>query len=291
MTDDLAEMIEPAAAEGVGAQLKAAREERGLTIEQLAAETRIPQRHLQTIENGEFASLPARTYAIGFARTYARAVGLSDVEVAEKVRAELDANEPEPRERSPRFEPGDPARVPSRGLGWLSILAVVLVIAGIFFAFRTFFAPAAELPSLVEQQQQAEAEAQARTQAAAQRRAGAAGQPLGNPPSDGPVVFTALEGPVWVKFYDASGRQLMQKEMERGERYEVPSDAEGPQLWTARPDALSITVGGRSIPKLSDREQVMRDVAVSAEALLARSGSNGAGRAPSTAPSAPSPAN
>ena len=39
---------------GIGAQLRTAREARGLSLEQVAAETRIPQRHLQTIEAGEF---------------------------------------------------------------------------------------------------------------------------------------------------------------------------------------------------------------------------------------------
>ena len=36
-----------------------------------------------------------------------------------------------------------------------SALAVVLVLAGLFFATRTYFAPAAELPSLVEEQRAA----------------------------------------------------------------------------------------------------------------------------------------
>ena len=63
---------------GVGARLKAAREERGLDLTQVAAETRIPQRHLLTIENGALSDSPARTYAVGFSRTYARLVGLDD---------------------------------------------------------------------------------------------------------------------------------------------------------------------------------------------------------------------
>jgi hypothetical protein len=62
----------------------------------------------------------------------------------------------------------------------------------------------------------------------------------------------------------------MQKEMARGERYVVPADANGPQLWTGRPDALAITIGGRAVPKLAAEEQVMRDVPVSAAALRAR---------------------
>src|SRR5690606_20796366 len=153
MTEDPAEETGPPQTGGIGPQLQAAREERGLTIEQLAAETRIPQRHLQTIEAGEFSALPARTYAIGFSRTYARAVGLNDADVAERVRAELDAQDVTPQNRAAGFEPGDPARVPSRTLVWLSVLAVVLVLAGIFFAARSFFTPAAELPSLIEQQE------------------------------------------------------------------------------------------------------------------------------------------
>ena len=86
----------------------------------------------------------------------------------------------------------------------------------------------------------------------------------------GPVVFTATEERIWVKFYDADGSQLMQKQMARGETYTVPADANGPQVWTGRPDALTITVGGRTVPKLAEREAIVRDVPVTAEALLAR---------------------
>jgi hypothetical protein len=218
---------------------------------------------LHSIEAGEFSALPARTYAIGFARNYAKAVGLDDRDVAERVRAELDLHSEGPRLRAQGFEPGDPARVPSRALGWLSVLAVVLVLAGLFFATRTFFTPAGELPSLVEEPEAGEV-----ADPAAQRLGPAA--PGAAAPASGAVVFTALDGPLWVKFYDAQGRQLMQKEMARGERYTVPADAEGPQVWTGRPEALAITVGGRPVPKLAEEQVTLRDVPVSAEALLAR---------------------
>lgn len=246
---------------GAGERLRAAREARGLTLAQVAGETRIPQRHLQTIEAGDFAALPARTYAVSFSKNYARSVGIDPDEIAAAVRAELDALEPEPRYRPSGFEPGDPARVPSRALGWISVIAVILVFAGLFAFARTYFAPAVELPSLVEQQQAEQAaEAAARRTPAAQAAA----------PAGGEVVFTALEPGIWVKFYDAAGLQLMQKQMELGERYTVPADADGPLLWTGRPDALSITVGGRPVPKLAEEQRTMRDVPISAEALLAR---------------------
>jgi len=270
MAEDEIEEAAPAG-EGIGAQLRAAREAQGLTLAQVAAETRIPQRHLQTIEQGDFAALPARTYAIGFSRSYAKLVGLDADAVADTVRAELDAQEPHAHHRPASFEPGDPARVPSRALGWLSGLAAVLVLLGLFFAARTFFAPAAELPSLVNP-----------TEAAAADPAQAAPAAAPSAAPDGPVVFTALEEGIWVKFYDANGMQLMQKLMTKGESYTVPADAQGPQLWTGRPDALAITVGGRPIPKLAERDQVMRDVLVTAPALLARAGS--AAPAPAASP-------
>jgi transcriptional regulator with XRE-family HTH domain len=261
---------------GVGEQLRAAREAKQLTLEQVAAETRIPQRHLIAMEAGDFGKLPGRTYAVGFARTYAKTVELDADEIAAGVRAELDAQS-EDGYRPASFEPGDPARVPSRALGWFAGFAVLLLLAGGFFFFRTIFEPAGELPSLVEQQR-------ARQQAQ-QRTAGplpAAARPTG------PVVFTALAPGIWVKFYDAGGKQLMQKQMAQGESFTVPADAQGPMLWTGRPDALAITVGGKPLPKLAEQEQVMKDVPVTAEALLAR-GQPGAAPTPTPTGEKPAP--
>ena len=125
---------------GVGARLKAAREERGLDLTQVAAETRIPQRHLLTIENGALSDLPARTYAVGFSRTYARLVGLDEREIVDQARMEL--AEDEERTASPdKFEPGDPARVPGRGLAWFALFAGILLIGGIYAFYSSYFAP------------------------------------------------------------------------------------------------------------------------------------------------------
>ena len=59
--------------------------------------------------------------------------------------------------------------------------------------------------------------------------------------------------------------------MAKGDTFEVPADAQQPMLRTGRPDALQITIGGRRLPKLAEEQQVMSDVPVTAEALLARS--------------------
>jgi hypothetical protein len=84
------------------------------------------------------------------------------------------------------------------------------------------------------------------------------------------VVFTALTDGLWVKFYDGAGKQLMQKQMAKGESYTVPADAQNPMLWTGRPDQLGITIGGKAQPLLSPTQKTMQNVPVSAAALQAR---------------------
>ena len=46
----------------VGERLRAAREAKDLTLEDVAAQTRIPQRHLESIENADWNNLPAPTW-------------------------------------------------------------------------------------------------------------------------------------------------------------------------------------------------------------------------------------
>lgn len=263
---------------GVGDRLRLARERGGMTLEQLAAETRIPQRHLAIMEAGDWNALPARTYATGFARTYAKAVGLDAKAIVAEVRAELAASDPAERYRGAGFEPGDPARIPSRGLALFSFVAVLLLLIGGFMFYDRVISPGSGPGSLLEEERLA-AQAKATVPRAATSAAPAEAKA-------GPVVFTALEDGVWVKFYDAAGAQLMQKQMAKGETYTVPPDANGPLLWTGRPDALAIAVGGQPVPKLAEREGIMKDVPVTAAALLARGTPTPAAR-PAARPAAP----
>ncbi len=267
--------------EGVGARLRRAREERGLSLAQVTAETRIPERHLKVIEAGNFADLPARTYAVGFTRTYARLLELDEAEISEQVRAELNEAEAE-REYVPAgMEPGDPAKLPSSGLAWAGAFAAILLIGGMATFYSTYYSSGAGPASLIDNSspQIAEGGEGAGGESTTTQQAATA-------PGQGQVVFTALEEGVWVKFYDVDGTQLLQKQMASGERFEIPSDAQGPQIWTGRPDAFAITIDGRSVPKLADDDFIMRDVAISAEALLARAqqaGQNGGqGASPET---------
>ena len=61
----------------VGLMLRQAREERGLTLDDVARITRVPLRTLEAIEDGDRTALPAPVYVRGFVRAFARAVGVA----------------------------------------------------------------------------------------------------------------------------------------------------------------------------------------------------------------------
>lgn len=256
---------------GAGARLRAAREAIGLSRADIAARTKIAERHLIQIEDGNFSALASRAYAIGFSRTYAKAVGIDQAEIVSAVAAELDMAQPEPDERMLAvFEPGDPARGPSRGTAWLAALAAFVVILAGFALWRTYYVPAMSLPSLVSDEDAAEP-------------VGAASVTAPEAAPQGQVTLTATQPTVWIKVYDAAGTQLFQKELALGESYAVPADANGPLLWTSRPDALTVRIGDKVLPPLAERQMMMKDVPVSASALLARAATQPAAAAASPA--------
>ena len=135
---------------GPGARLKAAREAAGLSRSGIAEKTRISERMIILMEDGDFAGLPAKTYATGFTRSYARALGLDEEEYVAAVRSELGiAGQSADPSLAAEFEPGDPARVPSARLAWLAALAAAAaLIAGLVF-WRSYYAPAVSLPSIL----------------------------------------------------------------------------------------------------------------------------------------------
>ncbi|VWX54811.1 helix-turn-helix domain-containing protein [Novosphingobium sp. 9U] len=278
MADHIDTPSTPSPPTSVGDQLRAAREAQGLSLGDIAAQTRVAERQLILIEESRFAELAAPTYAVGFSRSYARAVGLDEREIASRVRRQIDAQPVTRGPTLPSFEPGDPARVPPSRIAWLAGLLAVVVVGALLVFWNDFLSPEGQLPEL---------RADATQAAPSPTRAAQAAPPQGAP--GGPVVLTATAPRVWIKVTDPAGNQLFQKEMAQGESYTVPAEAQAPQLRTARPDQLQITVGGRQLARLGDKPEVISGIVLTPAALLQRvgspSGRPATGAAPSTPPS------
>jgi cytoskeletal protein RodZ len=76
----------------LGQVLKAAREARGMSVEQVAQVTKVSGQILHSLEDGDRAGLPDPVYLRGFVRAYAIAVGIDPHEVLRMVRVEIDAD-------------------------------------------------------------------------------------------------------------------------------------------------------------------------------------------------------
>lgn len=252
-----------------GDVLRQARETQNLSLQDVATRTRVPLRQLTLIEANDYAALPGVPYAIGFARAYARAIGVDEVVIAAGVRRELASAGAVPAPRYEMFEPHDPARVPSRLLAWTAaVIALLLAIGYGVWRSQMFTPPSDE-------------QIAAQTAPAARPVAGTAASRPAAPPAQGPVVLTATDQ-VWLRIYDGTGERLFEKQMAKGETYTVPADANNPMILTGRPNAVAVTVGGRAVAPLGAPERTISDVPISAAALLARPAAN--------VPAAPDPA-
>jgi cytoskeletal protein RodZ len=258
----------------VGEKLRAAREAQKLELSEIASRTRIPQRHLEAIENGNYDGLPSVTYAMGFAKSYARAVGADEVALGRQLREEIGDRLERPAP-PPAYDFDERSRVPSSGIAWTGAIVAILVLIGVGLWYGTNLfrggAPAEE-PVAIENVVDA-----GNTAAAA---------PTPAPIGGGQVTLVAIDT-VWLRVTDASGKRLFEKEMAAGERYDVPADADRPRVRTGRPDRLQVLLNGSNVAPLGTGVETV-EADVSAAALQAR-GQPGAAPQPG-APATPSAA-
>lgn len=246
----------PAAPANVGEKLRAARLAQGLELSEIAARTRIPQRHLVAIEEANYSGLPSPTYAMGFAKAYARAVGADEVALGRELRGELDRGYDRPTAVVP-YEMTDPTRTPPRGLVLIVSAVGGLVLLAIAIIYGTGLlrgsAPPANdvLPG-----------------AEASPTAAASAAPTPAPIGTGAQVALVAIDKVWLRVSDGKKR-LFEKEMAAGERYELPMDAQDPKVKTGRGDKVGLVVNGADFGPLGPADQTL-EVSLTPDALRAR---------------------
>ena len=258
----------------VGDRLRVAREGAGLSLVDIANRTRITQRHLDAIERSDFDALPGRTYVTGFARAYARAVGLSDADIAKEVRRELEGGAMRPRELYEAYEPADPARVPSRRLAW-TMLGVVAVLTLAYVVWRTLALDGtSEISSVIVAVPAA---------GSAATDTGSAAPEAQRPPiaaADAMVVLTGISE-VWIGFDDAAGKTENWRTLDAGEELTVPADYLGQfTLRTAKPQMLKVSVDGRDVGPIGPADTLVKNVSLKPADLLARTRGEGTAAAP-----------
>lgn len=255
-----AEKVDTGAVRGAAEQMKAAREAAGLSLADVAHRTRVPLRHLASLEEGDYGALPGMTYVAGFARAYARAVGLDEADLVSQLRGEVSQMGGLGQDPYEFEEAVNPNRIPPRWLAWTAALLALLLAGGYALWRMQINTPPTD--AQVEEQRQRDMAMQAPP---------TNNRPAAPPPAapTGPVVLTAADD-VWLRIYEKGGERLFEGTLARGQSYTVPAEAREPLILTGRPDALAVTVGGQAIPPLGTAERTISDVPVTAAALLAR---------------------
>jgi cytoskeleton protein RodZ len=265
----------------VGERLRTAREEKKLSLEDVASQTRIPLRHLESIEVANWAALPATTYTVGFAKSYASAVGLDRDEIGEQLREEIGGQRPA-ASTAEVFEPADPARTMPKSLVIGAAAAVILLIAVMSWLNSRALQPPDEAA------QNAPADVAPATTPKPQTPAPAAA-PV---PAQGAVVLTAT-GPAWVQVTD-QGKTLFSGELAPGQTFVVPPTATAPLLKAGKPEALRINVGSAIAPQVGPPGKVAARVSLlPADLMRGPAQPPAAAAAPAGAaplPAAPAPA-
>lgn len=171
----------------LGRELRRAREVRGISIEQIAQETKINERYLLALEADRLDLLPGQLYARNFVRAVARTIGADEEELLDYFNYQVRLTQDVVSSR----EDARTAQTARRGL----VVAVVAVAAVVLIAALTMLvrdkAPASEVPA--PQRPVRRGQAVTPTSPEAPGSAGVAGTSAGSPAGSPDGATTGTE--------------------------------------------------------------------------------------------------
>jgi len=124
----------------LGQQLKHSREEKGISLHQIADSTHIGVRFLQAIESDTYDILPGGVFNRAFVRKFAKQVGLDEEQAIKLYEEQLEEQGGEP-ERRYQYGIEDFEARPSSGNGLLLSFVALLILGALAYAAYQYFTP------------------------------------------------------------------------------------------------------------------------------------------------------
>jgi cytoskeletal protein RodZ len=237
----------------IGETLTVARERAGISVEQVAAATRLRQTLVRAIEHDDYALCGGDFYARGHIRNIARTVGVDpDPLVAEFDAAHVE--EPAPR-ASEIFE-AEKTRAERRGPNWSAAMAAVLVLVVVYGVVQALTGGSREDvggPVAGSDDPTTGSSAPVSTSPTARSDPSAVAQA----PRDRVTVQVLADGRSWVQATTANGKELFQGLLQPGEVRSF-TDKTRIKLVVGNAGAVSLTVNGTKVGSPGRDGQVAR---------------------------------
>src|SRR5689334_3191101 len=214
----------PDEASSVGAALAAAREQRGLSVADVAERTRIRSTLIRDIEADRFDRCGGMVYARGHLRNIAQVVGLDPGPLLERFDAEHGSAPapiattpiPGPTVREQRKERKGYARADRSGPNWAT--AMIAVVAVIFAVLAvSIIAQAVKSPKKGNAHSSRPAPSHSTKPKPTPSASSSSPTPSPTPSSGVNIVLRVTKGQSWIRVLDATGKEVFQDVMRVGD--------------------------------------------------------------------------
>lgn len=122
----------------LGNRLKEAREEKGMSLDDLQAATKIQKRYLTALEEGNYDIIPGKFYVRAFIKQYAEAVGLDSEHLFEEFKKDIpNSYNDEVSEKLSSIKPQ--RELPKSASKALELLPTLLVAAGVIVVIAIIY--------------------------------------------------------------------------------------------------------------------------------------------------------
>lgn len=238
----------------IGQTLAAAREKAGLTVEQVAAATRIRRTLVMDIERDDFASSGGDFYARGHVRTIAQKVGIDPAPLL----AEFDAARPEaaPPRATDVFESETAARPERRGPNWSAAMAVAVAVVLVYGVVQVVTRDRPTPTEGISGDPRETAATSAPATTSASPTPTGDGSAVAQAPRTKVTVVVRARDTSWVQATTASGEELFQGLLEDETR--TFTDRQRIKLVIGNAGAVTLTVNGTPIGSPGRPGQVAR---------------------------------
>lgn len=273
----------------IGQTLREGREERGLTPEQAAFQSRVPLRLLQALETDDYRLLPDASYLIRFLHDYARLLKLDPDALQAEFRKAI--RRPPGTSLVAVPPPAPPPMIPWKQVLWTAA-AIVVITPLVFIVLSLASKRAAERrpPPVAERPVEEQAPAEGQTPASPERPvtgspgaeqpggaaspAEAPAPPPKSPNAAGPTLpapaaertprrfqltARAVE-PTWMAVR-ADGGQERQVLLQKGQTARFAADT-GFVVTVGNAGGVDLSLNGQHVPSLGASGQVVRDLAI-----------------------------